>query len=304
MKLVFLGTGGSYPSPGRNVSSIALEHHGDVYLLDCGEGTQRQMMRSSLSFMDVKKIFITHFHGDHFLGLPGLIQSMKLNEREEPLEVYGPAGTVKLLDILMRLGYFNPNFEVHAHDMYPGASLDFNRTSVRTVKADHSVPALAYVLKEHDRPGRFDKPKALEMGVPEGPLFGRIQRGQTVEVDGKKIGPDDILGPPRRGRTVVYSGDTRPSVDIQEAAKDAEILIHEGTLESAMSDLALERGHSSVKHAAQVANRAGVKKLFIVHISPRYVNAAVLENEAREIFENSVIPKDLYEYQIKTSRKE
>ncbi len=303
MKLVFLGTGGSYPSPGRNVSSIALEHHGDIYLLDCGEGTQRQMMRSSLSFMDVKKVFLTHFHGDHFLGLPGLIQSMKLNEREETLEVYGPTGTVKLLNILTRLGYFNPNFEVRAHDLHPGAVLDFKRISVRTVKSDHNVPALAYVLKEKDRPGRFDKPKALAMGVPEGPLFSRIQRGQTVEVDGKKIGPDDILGPPRRGRTIVCSGDTRPSVDIMDAATEADVLIHEGTLESAMSDIALERGHSSVKHAAQTAAKARVNKLFIVHISPRYENAAALEKEAREVFENSTIPKDLFEYQIPSSRK-
>ncbi len=303
MKLVFLGTGGSYPSPRRNVSSLAVELDGDVYLMDCGEGTQRQMMRSSLSFMDVRKVFLTHFHGDHFLGLPGLIQSMKLNERKEPLEVYGPGGTVELLDILTKLGYFNPDFQVRAHDLLPGAYLEFKKFSVRTVEADHNVPALAYVFKEHDRPGRFNKAKALEMGVPEGPLFGKIQKGKTVEVDGKKIGPDDILGPPRKGRTLIYSGDTRPSNNILEAAKGEDVLVHEGTLESDMSDIALERGHSSVAHAAEIARKAGVRKLFIVHISPRHEDARELEREARKIFEDSTIPSDLYEYEMETSRK-
>lgn len=302
MRLVFLGTGGSYPSPKRNVTSVALEFKGDIYLLDCGEGTQRQMMRSSLSFMDVKKVFLTHFHGDHFLGLPGLIQSMKLNDRSEPLDVYGPRGTTTLLGVLTKLGYFNPNFEVRSHDLLPGAVLTFEDLSVSTVSADHNIPALAYAIKEHDKPGRFDKPKALELGVPEGPLFGRIQRGQTVEVGGKLIHPGDILGPPRRGRKVVFSGDTRPTADILEASKEADVLIHEGTLDPSMSDVALERGHSSVAHAAEIARKAGVRKLFIVHLSPRYDNGKVLEEDARKIFRNCTIPNDLYEYTVTSGK--
>ncbi len=299
MKLVFLGTGGSYPSPRRNVSSLALKFNGDVILFDCGEGTQRQLMRSSLSFMDINKIFISHFHGDHFLGLPGLIQSMKLNEREKPLEVYGPRGTEELLGILMRLGYFNPSFDVSAHDLKPWAELRFNGFSVKAIPANHSVLSMAYAFKEDDRPGRFDKPKALELGVPEGPLFGKIQKGQTVQVNGRSIGPDEILGPPRRGRLVVYSGDTKPSTEIVDAASDADVLVHEGTFDKAMSELALERGHSSVTQAAEIARKAGVQKLFLVHISPRYEDTRPLELEAKEIFAESVIPNDLSEYEIK-----
>ena len=299
MKLVFLGTGGSYPSPRRNVVSLALKYNGDVILFDCGEGTQRQLMRSSLSFMDINKIFITHLHGDHFLGLPGLIQSMKLNERENPLEVYGPAGTKELLGLLMTLGYFNPNFKIKGQDIEPGTSLKFKGFTVKTVPANHNVPALAYVFKEDDRPGRFNKPKALELGVPEGPLFGRIQRGQTVEVDGRKISPDDILGPPRRGRKVVYTGDTRPSVDILDAATKADVLVHEGTFDGSMSEIALEKGHSSVTQAAEIARKADVDRLFIVHISPRYEGIKEMESEAKEIFPNTTIPRDLSEYEIR-----
>lgn len=256
-------------------------------------------MRSSLSFMDINKIFITHFHGDHFLGLPGLIQSMKLNEREKPLEVYGPKGTKQLLDILTRLGYFNPNFEVKAQELKPGAVLKFHGFSVQVIPSNHNIPSLAYAFKEDDKPGRFDKSKALEMGVPEGPLFGKIQRGQTVQVDGRTIGPDDILGPPRRGRLMVYSGDTKPSSDILEAARHADVLVHEGTFDASMSETALERGHSSVTQAAEIARKASVKKLFLVHVSPRYENTKELELEARDIFPDCIIPNDLSEYEIK-----
>ncbi len=298
MRLVFLGTGGSYPSPKRNVSSTALIKDGGTILFDCGEGTQRQLMRSSVSFMSVDKIFISHLHADHFLGVPGLIQSMKLNERTEPVEIYGPRGTGRMISTLVKLGYFRPDFEVNAVDLEPGAVLRFSGYSVESLEVEHNVPSLGYRFKEDNKTGRFDKPKALELGVPEGPLFGRLQRGETVEVGGKKITPDDILGPPRKGRVVVYSGDTKPCRSVIEASLNADVLIHEGTFDASMSDRAVEHDHSTVEMAASVAKEAGVKKLFIVHISPRYENVSPLLDAAKKIFPNTRIPNDMEEYTL------
>ncbi len=298
MKLVFLGTGGSYPSPQRNVSSTALKIDGDVLLFDCGEGTQRQLMYSSLSFMDVKKIFITHLHGDHFLGVPGLLMSMNMNDREDPVEVYGPRNTAKVLKDIITKGYFRPAFPVCITELNPGARLDFEDYTITTAKADHNVPTLAYSFKEKDRKGRFDREKALDLGVPEGPLFSKIHEGESVEVDGETISPEKIVGPPRKGRKLVYAGDTKPSSEIIDLARDADVLIHEGTLDSSLSSSALEHGHSSVEMAAEVAKKADVGRLFIDHISPRYNDTEELEEEAKEIFENSTIPEDLSEYEV------
>ncbi len=298
MKLVFLGAGGSYPSPQRNVSSTALKVDGEIILFDCGEGTQRQLMYSSLSFMDVKKIFVTHLHGDHFLGLPGLLMSMNMNDREDPVEIYGPQHTSKVLRDIITKGYFRPAFPVSITELKPRARLDFEDHSVRAVEASHNVPTLAYSFKEKDKKGRFDRKKALELGVPEGPLFSRIHEGESVKVDRKVISPEQIVGPPRRGRKVVYTGDTKPSSDIIEASRGADVLIHEGTLDPSLSSVALDHGHSTVDMAARVAKKAGVKRLFIDHISPRYKDAGELEEKAKDIFENSTIPDDLSEYVI------
>lgn len=298
MRLVFLGTGGSYPSPQRNVSAMALVKGGSTLLFDCGEGTQRQLMRSSVSFMSVDRIFVTHLHADHFLGVPGLVQSMKLNNRTRALEIYGPRGTGSVMNAFLRMGYFRPDFEVTVTDLHPGSVLRFSDHSVDAFGVEHNVPSLGYRFRERDRPGRFDKPKALEMGIPEGPLFGRLQRGQSVTVNGKTFSPDDVLGPPRKGRTVVYSGDTRPCTSLRRAAKDAHVLVHEGTFDPSMAQKALEHDHSSVDMAASLARDVGVERLFLVHISPRYDNVKPLLEAAKEIFPDTVIPNDLAEYDI------
>lgn len=298
MKIVFLGTGGSYPSPKRNVPAIAVKYEGEVILFDSGEGTQRQFMRSSLSFMDIKRVFITHFHGDHFLGLPGMIQSMNLNDRSNVLEIYGPRGTIEMCQRLVNLGYFRPNFEVRVNDLEPGASLKFEGYSIETVSSDHNVPSLAYIFKEDDKKGRFDRDKAIELGVPAGPLFSKLHEGNPVDVDGKTIHPDQVVGTPRRGKKIIYSGDTRPSNEICEASENADVLIHDATLESDMSDIAVERGHSSVRHAAEIAKRARVDRLFLFHMSPRYEDIKGLKDEAREIFKDTIIPSDLSEYEL------
>lgn len=298
MKIVFLGTGGSYPTPSRNVSSIAVKFDGDVLLFDCGEGTQRQIMKSSISFMKIKKIFISHFHGDHFLGLPGLIQSMNLNDREDTLEIYGPVGTLEVMKKLITIGYFRPGFEIDVYELVPEAELDFDGYSISTFSANHNIPTLGFVFKEDDKKGRFNKQRALDLGIPEGPLFSKIHGGNPVRVDGKIIEPEEVVGPPRKGRQIVYSSDTKPSLEIIDAAQNADVLIHDGTLDSSLSDKALKHDHSSVDMAARAAREAGVKKLFITHISPRYEDTASLELDAKEIFENSTIPSDLFEYEL------
>ncbi len=298
MKLVFLGTGGSYPTPERNVPCTALKYKGEILLFDCGEGSQRQLMMSSLSFMQVDKIFITHFHGDHFLGIPGLVQSMNMNDREEPLYIYGPEGTVSLLKDLLSKGYFGAGFPIHISELKPEARLDFEEYHISTFRVDHGVPSVGYIFKERDRKGRFDREKALDLGVPEGPLFRRIHEGETVEIDGKVIRPEQIVGPPREGKKIVYTGDTRPCLKAIEASNRADVLIHDATLDSAMSDRAMERGHSSTDLAAEVASKAEVDKLFLTHISPRYTDGKELEDEAKEIFEESNVPDDLFEYEL------
>lgn len=295
MRIVFLGTGGTYPSRYRNVLSIAVQLPGEVVMLDCGEGTQRQLMRSSVSFMKIMRIFLSHLHADHFLGLPGLVQSMSLNGREAKLTVYGPRGTAENVETMLNLGYFKSAFEVESVDLRPGRRLDFGEYTVVCAKGEHTVPSLAYALEEKMRPGRFDVSRAKSLGIPEGPLYRRLQRGKPVVVEGRTVTPSMVLGPPRPGRKIVYSGDTRPSDRIVALAKGADVLIHEATLHSEYAELAAAFGHSTAAEAATVAKKAGVRALYLVHLSPRYDDPAVIEKEAKAIFPASEVVEDLSE---------
>jgi len=299
MRIVFLGTGGTYPSKIRNVTSVAVQMPGEVLMLDCGEGTQRQLMRSSVSFMKIKKIFISHLHADHFLGLPGLIQSMSLNGREDDLHVFGPHGMSTTMDSMLSLGYFKSGFRVIARDLRAGESIDFGDYIVKTVDASHSVPCLAYAIEEKPRRGRFSLAKARKLRIPEGPLYRRLQEGHAITIRGRKIRPEQVVGPQRNGRKIVYSGDTRPSNKIVALAAGADVLIHDCTLDSSYSELAVGFGHSTAKEAADVARKARVKMLFLVHLSPRYEKGEVLEKEARKTFKSSVVATDLLEFSVK-----
>jgi len=272
---------------------------GEVVMFDCGEGTQRQLMHSSVSFMKIKKIFISHLHADHFLGLAGLIQSMSLNGREDEVTVYGPSGTAATVQAMLNLGYFESGFRVLAADLRPPGRIDFGGYSVRFVQADHSVPAISYALEEKPRTGKFDVKKAKRLGIPEGPLYRQLQEGRTVTVGGRRIGPEKVLGPPRLGRRVVYTGDTRPSKKIVSLATGANVLIHDCTLDSSHSKLAAKFGHSTAAEAARVAKQAKVGMLFLVHMSPRYEDNLILEKEAKSIFKNSKAASDLLEYHVR-----
>jgi ribonuclease Z len=298
MRIVFLGTGGTYPSKVRNVTSIAVQLPGEVVMFDCGEGTQRQLMSSSVSFMKVSRIFISHLHADHFLGLPGLIQSMSLNGREDDLTVYGPVRTARNVKMMLNLGYFKSGFRVIAKDLQPKDRVEFGDYHVRCGKAAHTIPALAYSLEERPRTGKFNLRMAKKLGIPEGPMFRRLQEGQTITIDGREIRPDMVLGPPRPGRKMVYTGDTGPSSEITSLAKGADVLIHDCTLDSSHRGLARDFGHSTAAQAARTARSAKVGTLFLVHMSPRYEETTVLEKEARSIFKNSIAAKDLMEFAV------
>lgn len=300
--IYFLGTGGSWPTVQRNVSAVAIKRGGEIILFDCGEGTQRQLQKSKISYMQIKKIFITHYHGDHFLGLPGLIQTFQLNDREEPLHVYGPKGIGKIVSDIIHLGYFKPSYDIFAYEMKPGDEIKFEGYKIKCIDVCHNVPTLAYCLEEDIRPGRFNKKKALELGIPEGPLFRKLQNGESVNMNGKIVTPEMVLGPPRPGRKITISGDTMPCEKLVKFAKGSDVLIHDATFDSSLEERAIEYGHSTARQAAEIAKRAEVEKLILTHISPRYKDAKLLEEEAREIFPNTWVAHDFMELEVRLKK--
>lgn len=300
--IYFLGTGGSWPTVQRNVSAVAIKRGGEIILFDCGEGTQRQLQKSKISYMQIKKIFITHYHGDHFLGLPGLIQTFQLNDREEPLHVYGPKGIGKIVSDVIHLGYFKPSYDIFAYEMKPGDEIKFEGYKIKCIDVCHNVPTLAYCLEEDIRPGRFNKKKALELGIPEGPLFRKLQNGESVNMNGKIVTPEMVLGPPRPGRKITISGDTMPCEKLVKFAKGSDVLIHDATFDSSLEERAIEYGHSTARQAAEIAKRAEVEKLILTHISPRYKDAKLLEEEAREIFPNTWVAHDFMELEVRLKK--
>lgn len=298
MRLTFLGTAGSWPTKERSASAIALDTERELLLLDCGEGTQRQFFQSSQSFMRVRRVFLTHFHGDHFLGLPGLIQSMGLNHRTEPLDVYGPPETREVLDQVLHLGHFTLRFPVEVHPLRPGDSVELDGYSVRTAAAAHPVPALAYRIDEGPKRGRFDAEKARALGI-RGADFGRLEAGEAVRTDRGVVHPEDVLGPPRPGRSVVYSGDTAPAEPVRKLAEGATLLIHEATAAADLEEEANQWGHSSARQAGTIAVEAGVSALYLTHFSSRYKELDALEAEARARFADARAARDLLDHVIR-----
>lgn len=299
MKLIFLGTGGSMPTKERGLTSIALRREGELLLFDCGEGTQRQMTHTNVSPMKVDAIFITHFHGDHFLGVPGLVQTMSLMDRERNLEIYGPPGTEEKISSLLKIPTYSLKFDIEVRDLTPGDKVRREGYQIETAEIKHSAPGIAYSVVEDERPGKFHVEKAKELGLEPGPKYSHLQEGEAIELsDGTTIEPEQVVGPPRPGRKITYSSDTRPSEEILKLAEDADVLIHDGTFGADLEEEAQEGGHSTVKQAAQIAKEANVEKLVLTHPSPRYSDLSELENEAQEIFPNSVFVEDLMEIEV------
>lgn len=293
LTLTFLGTGAAIPSLDRNVASLALAREGETLLFDCGEGTQRQMMRYGVSF-SLRDIFFTHFHADHLLGLTGLVRTLGLQDRTDPLRLYGPRGARRVLEHALAVGIERNKFPVEVEELAAGDVVSRPEYDVVAVEADHRAPSLAYVLVEHTRLGRFQPERVRELGVPEGPLWGRLHRGETVQLpDGRSVGPTDLVGPPRPGRKVAISGDTRPSRAIAEAARGADLLVHEATFSEEEAEKAEQTGHSTAAAAAMLAREAGVRRLVLTHISARYTREAPeLVAEAQAIFPESMVARD------------
>jgi ribonuclease Z len=294
MRVTFLGTSGAVPTTARNVSAVCLRREGERFLFDCGEGTQRQMMRFNTGF-SVSHLFVSHTHGDHVLGIPGLLQTWDFNDREEPLAIHTPGGTRGTIEGLLSATGARPSYPVRINEVTPGdVALDREDYEVRAFETDHRTTSVGYVLVEDDRRGRFDREHAEELGVPVGPKFSRLHDGEPVELeDGTVVRPEQVVGPPRPGRRVVYTGDTRPTAATVEAAGDADLLIHEATFAEDRRERAGQTGHSTAAQAAELARRAGVKRLALTHVSSRYAgNDERLEREAREVFERAFLPDD------------
>ncbi|MEN6591915.1 MAG: ribonuclease Z [Methanobacterium sp.] len=298
MEITFLGTSSALPTKNRSHPAITLKAFGEIILLDCGEGTQRQMSLAGISPMKINHIFITHLHGDHFLGLPGLIQSMAFRGREKPLHIYGPRPIGQLMENIVDLGYYSLNFTINAYEVEPGLILDEKDFKVYSSPAEHNVPNLAYKIEEKRSP-KFLKDKAMKLGVKPGPDFGRLQTGNPVKVGDKIIRPEQVLGEERKGRRIVYSGDTRPCTSMVDFARGVDVLIHEATFQEALKERAVETCHSTAQDATKIAKDAGVDNLILTHISTRYQDTDQLEKEGLNMFKNLIIARDFLSFEVK-----
>jgi len=304
LTVTFLGTSAARPTVERNVSGLAIHREGETLLFECGEGTQRQMMRYGVSFA-LSEIFFTHFHADHFLGVIGLIRTLGLQGRPEPLFLYGPKGAKKVLSTALQLGVERVPFPVEISEVKAGDTvtgpIKRDGYDISAFPTEHGGgPSLGYVLREQVRRGRFDVEKARAAGIPEGPLWGKLSKGETVELaDGRTLRADGFVGPARSGRIVALTGDTRPCAATVDAARDADLLIHEATFGEEERARARDTGHSTAKEAAQIALAANAKRLVLSHVSARYsISADELVKEARDVFPNASVAKDGLEVDV------
>lgn len=293
----FLGTAGALPTPLRNPSCIMVRRGSDTLLFDCGEGAQQQMMRLKTGFV-VNAIFVTHWHADHYLGIFGLIETMSFNGRTEPMTIYGPRGVNKFVDIIRQLTPKIP-FELKACEVADGDVIILDGYSISVFRTYHGMESVGYVLEEEMRPGRFDREGAIALGVKPGPLFGKLQRGQSVQITTEEgtvtITPEQVMGKMRPGRKIIYTGDTRPIKSGNEMLYGADLLIHEATFDDEEgSERAKEVWHSTAREAGEVASYLHPRMLALVHISSRYVTSANHLRDAKEAFDGEVIaPNDL-----------
>jgi ribonuclease Z len=285
LSIFFAGTAGSIPTSRRGLPALLIRRGGERILFDCGEGTQRQLV-SSVGLADLDAVFLTHFHADHWLGLPGLLKTFDLRGRDRPLAIHGPRGLSELLALALRAAG-RVRFELDLIELEPGSALARDGYQIAAVEVAHRGPALAYVLFEDERPGVFDPDAAKRHGVRPGPDYGRLQRGETVN----GVRPEQVVGAPRAGRKLVISGDTTPCESLQIAAHEADVLVHEATFAEEERGRAAETGHSTAGQAAEVARAAEVRLLALTHFSTRYP-VALMRDEARAIFDATVLPRD------------
>jgi ribonuclease Z len=292
LDLVFLGTSGSMPTAQRAPTAILLRRGGERLLFDCAEGTQRQLLRSNVGLIELREVFLTHYHADHYLGLPGMLKTFALRGRETPITIYGPPGLSDLFGALRRI-FGRLTYPYELIELQPGEILERGNYRLATFPVNHGVSALGYAVVEDPRPGRFDVEAANALGIPAGPERGTLQRGEAVTLtDGRVVAPESVLGEVRPGRKVVVSADTAYSQDVVEAASGADVLVHEATFAEEERERARETLHSTAADAAQVAREAEVGVLALTHLSNRYFGSEI-EREAQAIFPNTVVPRDL-----------
>lgn len=300
LHVVFLGTGGSVPTPDRSLPAILIQRENELLMFDCGEGVQRQMIKAKCGFHKKMKILITHMHGDHLLGLPGLMQTMAMLDRERKLEIYGPLGLKRFLKGIEETVQFVLTFPVEIYEIEKaGVVCDEEEYFVHAAETNHVIPGFAYAFVEKARPGRFHPEKAKKLGVPEGRLWSELQHGRNVELpNGKVIKSERVLGPSRQGRSIVYTGDTRPFSGLAKLAAKADLLIHDATLDDELAERANEDGHSTPSQAANTAKKARVRELILTHISARYRDTSKLLEQARKTFKNARIAEDFMNIEI------
>ncbi len=311
MEITFLGTSSGVPTRSRNVSSVALRlpQRAEVWLFDCGEGTQHQLQRSDIKSSQIRRIFITHMHGDHTFGLMGLIASGGLAGKAQPLDIYGPEELKDYLQAAAKYSYMNLGSRLRIHRVKPGLVYEDDRFTVSCQLLKHRIPAYGYRIAEKDRPGIFNVAKAQALGIPPGPIYGKLKQGQIITLeDGRTINGQELCGKPEVGRKVVYCTDTVFCDRAVELAQDADVLIHEATFAHQDAEMAFEKMHSTSTMAAQTALLAGVKKLIMTHFSPRYtpgnlIQLEDLKQEARAIFPNTKLAYDFYTYEVPRRRE-
>jgi ribonuclease Z len=300
IQVTFLGTAASVPTSKRSLPAVLIQRGNEQLMFDCGEGVQRQMIKAKAGFHKKLKVFISHMHGDHVLGLPGLLQTMALMDRQRKVEIYGPEGIKRFFEGTREVLQFALTFPVEIHEINAaGIICSEKEYTIEAAWANHVIPTLAYAFVEKPRAGKFYPDKARALGVPEGELWSKLQHGEQVKLaNGRVVKPEEVMGSLRRGRKIVYSGDTKPFEGFARFAAGADLVIHEATLDDALAEKAAEDGHSTPSQAAKAAAKAKAKKLVLTHISARYADARVLLEQAQKIFKNTVVAEDFMRLEL------
>ena len=299
MKLVFLGTSAAQPTENRGLSCICLEREGEILMFDAGESAQISYLKSGLGWNKKMKIFVTHMHGDHCIGILGLLQTMTMQHRTETLEIYGPKGIDEFISANIKILNFGLSFPILISIITEGKILETKFYSIYVCKASHSIPAFSYKFEEKDKPGRFNLEKARKLGIPEGHLWNKLQNGEEIEIDGKVLRPDQVLGEKRPGKKIGISGDTMPTRELEKFFESCDYLVFDSTFLDEIKEKAIETCHSTAKQAALLAKNANVKNLILTHFSARYKDERQHLEEANRVHESVITSKDLLEVEIK-----
>lgn len=291
LELIFLGTSGAVPTPDRGLSATLIKRGGERILVDCGEGTQRQLMRAGVGITQIDVVLLTHLHADHYLGIPGMLKTWQLWGRTEPVAIYGPKGLSSMVALFRRI-IGHTDYDVAYHEIEPNFILTRDGYTLRAIKTDHRIVSVGWQLQETTRPGRFDVEQARALGVASGPDFGRLQRGEAVIGEHGVVLPEQVLGPGRSGRKVVLTGDTRPCAEVLAASEEADVLVHDSTFTQEAIERARDTYHSTAAEAATLAQAANVRMLALTHLSFRHAPKELFQ-EARQVFERVVLPHDL-----------